>query len=258
MVALMIFFILDSVRIGSAAQVKIIQGGLLVNGEPFTIKGVDYSPVPIGVDPETTSPYGDYFTPNYSPIYERDLPLLRQMGANTIRPWVWNNGNGHSDFLNKAYNNGIKPVYVIITFWMDPLLYPDISSPDAREKIKADFRAMVAAYKNHPAVLMWSIGNELNSPKMYGDKLNDLFSLINEMAYEAHKEEGAYYHPVIIPLADIDLINTIATYEPLMTDLDIWGANIYRGASFGTLFNDFKAVSTKASSYHGVWHRCLR
>jgi len=241
----MIFFILGLGGNGFATQVEIIRGQLFVNGEPFTIKGVNYSPIPIGVDPEVTPPYGDYFTPNYSPIYERDLPLLRDMGANTIRLWAWNNGNGHTDFLDKAYDNGVKPIYVIISFSMDPSLYPDISSPDAREKIKADFRVMVAAYKNHPAVLMWSIGNELNSPKMYGDKLSDLFSLINEMAHVAHREEGAYYHPVTTPLADIDLINTIGIYDPLMTDLDIWGANIYRGSSFGTFFNDFKAASKK-------------
>ena len=229
----------------SATNGNIIGRQILVNGEPFTIKGVGYSPVPIVVDPETTPPYGDYFTSNYSAIHDRDLPLLRQMGANTIRVLYWNNDNGHTDFLDKAYNNGIKPIYVIITFWMDPVLYPDISSSDARQKIKADFRAMVAAYKNHPAVLMWSIGNELNSPSMYGDKLGDLFSLINEMAHEAHKEEGAFFHPVVTPLTDIDLINTIAAYEPLMTDLDVWGANLYRGFSFGTFFTDFKATSTK-------------
>jgi len=244
-IASIVLFIFGLIGDTYATSVTINEHQLLVDGKLFTIKGVNYSPIPIGVDPEITPPYGDYFTSNYTPIYERDLPLLRQMGATTIRPWVWNNGNGHTDFLDKAYNDGIKPIYVIITFWMDPVLYPDISSPDGREKIKADFRTMVAAYKNHPAVLMWSIGNELNSSKMYGDKLGDLFSLINDMAHEAHNEEGAYYHPVITPLADIDLINTIVTYEPLMPDLDIWGANIYRGSSFGTFFNDFKAISGK-------------
>ncbi|MFH1335483.1 MAG: cysteine peptidase family C39 domain-containing protein, partial [Candidatus Zixiibacteriota bacterium] len=228
-----------------ATQVEVVQRKLLVNGEPFLVKGVNYSPTPIGIDPETTYPYGDYFTSKYSSLHDRDLPLLRQMGANTIRIINGMNGSDHTDFLDKAYHKGNQPIYVIIAFSLDPAIYPDISSSDARQKIKADFRAMVSGYKNHPAVLMWSIGNELNSPKMYGDKLNDLFSLINEMAHEAHKEEGAYYHPVTTPLADIDLLNTIATYEPLMLNIDIWGANIYRGSSFGSLFNDLKKISIK-------------
>jgi hypothetical protein len=128
--------------ISFAAKVELYRGQLLVNGEPFVVKGVNYSPVPIGIDPQSSPPYGDYFTADYSPIYLRDLPLLREMGANTIRLMVWNNnGSDHTDFLNKLQNSGVKPIYAIITFSMNPILYPDITSPDARDKIKADFRA---------------------------------------------------------------------------------------------------------------------
>ncbi len=128
---------------------------------------------------------------------------------------------------------------------MGPSVYPDITTPSAREQIKNDFRAMVAAHKNHPAVLMWSIGNELNADWLYGGNLDDLFSLINEMAEEAHAEEGSNYHPVTTALLDSDLINTIATYDSSVPSLDIWGVNVYRGNTFGTLFDDYYAVSTK-------------
>ena len=225
-----------------ATPVTISGRQIFVDGVPFTTKGVGYAPVPICIDPETTSPYGDYFTSDYSSIYTRDMPLLRQMGANTIRLWGWNNAADHTDFLNKAYNNGTNPIYVVVTFWMD---YPDITSHEARAKIKADFKDMVAAHKNYSAVLMWAIGNELNAPWMYGDKLDDLFSLINEMAQEAHLEEGENAHPVTTPLADIDLINTIATYDSAMSHLDAWSVQVYRGPSFGSLFSDYAAVSAK-------------
>ncbi len=228
-----------------AAKVEILQGRLLVNGDPFVVKGVNYRPVPIGVDPETTPPYGDYFTRQYAPIYQRDLPLLRLMGANTIRLWGWNNTADHTDFLDKAYNEGVLPIYVIITFRLDPGLYPDISSSDAREKIKADFRAMVAGYKEHPTVLMWSIGDRLNDAAMYGNKLPDLLTLMNEMALEAHAEEGANPHPVITPLADVELIRTISTHEPVTSAIDAWGLDASRGTSFGALFAEYGAVSKK-------------
>ena len=55
-VTLIMLLILGSARNLFAAEVKIVQGKLFVNGEPFTIKGVGYSPVPAGVDPETTPP----------------------------------------------------------------------------------------------------------------------------------------------------------------------------------------------------------
>jgi hypothetical protein len=232
------------VNIGYSTTVEIADRQLLVGGEPFTIKGIVYSPVPIGIDPETTPPYGDYFTPDYSTIYNRDLPLLRQMGANTVRVMSWNNVD-HTDFLDKAYNGGRDPIYIIVTFWMDPSKYPDIWSATARTQIKAEFREMVASLKNHPAILMWAIGNELNSSNMYGTQLSNLFSLINEIASEAHTEEGANYHPVITPLLDNNIFNLIGTYESSTPSLDGWGINAYRGISFGNLFSDFDSVSNK-------------
>lgn len=233
-----------NVKTSLATTVTISGRQILLDGAPFIIKGVGYAPVPICIDPTTTPPHGDYFTSDYSNIYDRDLPLLRQMGANTVRLWGWNNQSNHTDFLDKAYNNGNNPIYVIVTFWMDPLYY-DITDPDVRKAVKQAFRQMVAAHKNHPAVLMWSIGNELNAPWMYGSCLDTLFNLIDEMAQEAHEEEGENAHPVTTPLANIDLINTIATYDPSMTYLDIWSVQVYRGQSFGSLFTDYAAVSER-------------
>jgi hypothetical protein len=128
---------------------------------------------------------------------------------------------------------------------MGPSVYPDISSAEARTEIKSAFRNMVAAHKNHPGVLMWSIGNELNAPWNYGNHLSDLFSLINEMASEAHMEEGPAYHPVTSPLADIDLIKTIAAYDSILNQLDLWSVQVYRGRSFGSLFSDYQNAGAK-------------
>jgi hypothetical protein len=145
---------ISNVESDFSAVVTVEGRQIFVDGALFTIRGVGYAPVPIGVDPETIPPYGDYFTLNHRRIYARDLPLLRQMGVNTIRLWGWNNSADHKDFLDKAYNNGTNSICVIVTFWMGPSVYPDVSSPAARAKIKADFRNMVAAHKNHPAVLI--------------------------------------------------------------------------------------------------------
>ena len=228
------------------SAVSISSGQMMLNGTPFTIKGVGYSPIPIGADPETTAPYGDYFTSNYSAVYDRDLPLLREMGANTVRLISWDNAADHHDFLDAAYNGGVNPVYVIATYWIETGLNIETASPDnVREQIKADFREMVAAHKNHPSILMWSIEVDNNADSMYGGNLNDLFSLVNEMAEAAHKEEGTAYHPVAGSLPDSDLINTISTYNAFVPSLDIWGVNVYRGNTFGTLFNDYEAVSRK-------------
>jgi hypothetical protein len=218
---------------------------LLVNGSPFKVKGVVYSPVPIGEDPNLP-PYGDYFTLPYRALSERDLPLLRALGANTLRLYHWENTVDHFDFLDRAFNGGVDPIYIIAGYWIDAGLNLDPNSTaNVREQLKADFREMVAAHKTHPAILMWSVGHNVNQPGFSGNQLNQVFSLINEMALTAQLEEGASAHPVTTALADQDLAATIASFESTVPALDIWGANVYRGTSFGTLFSQLGPVTQK-------------
>jgi beta-galactosidase/beta-glucuronidase len=223
-------------------HVTIFGRKVLVNGRPFIVRGIGYAPTPVGDDTEAHPPYGDYFTSAHSAIFNRDLPLLRQMGANTVRLWGWTYDADHSDFLEAAHTNGIRPIYVIVSYWLDPSR--DISKPETREEITAEFTQMVAIHKEYPAVLMWAIGNELNAPWMFGND-SELFSLIDEMAEAAHIEEGVDHHPVTTPLADVDLINTIANRDPEVPNLDLWSIQVYRGSSFGSLFANYAAVSDK-------------
>ncbi len=218
---------------------------LLVNGAPFKVKGVIYSPVPIGEDPNA-SPYGDYFTAPYSTLHNRDFPVLRTLGANAVRLYHWEKSADHFDFLDQAYNGGLNPIYVIAGYWINEGLNIDpLSTTNVRNQIKADFQAMVAAHKDHPAILMWSVGHNLNLPEAYGNNLPHLFSLINELAEAAHLEEGTKAHPVTTALADQNLATTLSGYEGAVPALDVWGANVYRGNSFGTLFSEIDPVSQK-------------
>ncbi|MEW6089279.1 MAG: PKD domain-containing protein [bacterium] len=219
---------------------------LLINSEPFTVKAVDYSPVPVGIDPEESAPYGDYFKAEYKNIYERDLALLRQMGANAIHVWNLDSTSNHLEFLDKAYNGGVNPIYIIAGYRIKPGLNIDLDSTDnVREEIKSGFKTMIKMHENHPAVLMWSIGNDLNAEWKYGAKPDALFSLIDEMAEVAHIEEGESYHPVTTPLFDSNLINVIGAYDNSLPNLDVWGAGVYRGGTFGSLFSDYETVSSK-------------
>ena len=191
-------FSVDNIQVvREPTTVKISNKKLFVNGSPFTVKGVVYSPTPIGDDPDTMEPYGDYFTSTHSGLYTRDLPFLRQMGANTVRLERWGSQADHRDFLDKAYNDGVNPIYVIAGYWINAGLDIDPGSPaNMRSQIKADFRGMVAAHKGHPAILMWSIGSDLNAPGMYEGNLGNLFSLINEMASKPMPRKGIIITPL--------------------------------------------------------------
>lgn len=214
---------------------------ILINGDIFFIKGVGYAPVPIGDNPNKRG-NADYFTSDYEDIYNRDLLLIRQMGANTIRLWGWRNNENHSDFLSKAYNNGKGPIYIIVGFWINS--ESNLSSPDIREEIKSDFKKMVSKNKDNPAILMWVIGNELNRGRNK-EELDDIFSLINEMAGDAHLEEGDNHRPVTTTLQDTNIIGSIRDYDQKMDNLDIWSAQLYRGKTFGRFFKDYSEVSSK-------------
>ena len=220
-----------------------IQGRqIYVNGQPFMMRGVGYAPTPIGRDPETLNPGEDFFSAGYAATYTRDLELLRDMGANTVRLWGWAPEADHTAFLDAAYNGGSRPVYVIAAYWLNAS--QNLSDPDVRRGIINEFTRMVALHKDHPAILMWMIGNELNAPWMYGDS-PALFSLVDEMAAAAHAEEGARYHPVTTPLADIDLIQTIRQRDPQLSNLDVWSVQLYRGKSVGGIFDDYAAASRR-------------
>lgn len=51
----------------------------------FLIKGVNYSPVPPGAGRDNRTQYGDLFHSNWSHLHDRDIPLMRQAGVNSIR-----------------------------------------------------------------------------------------------------------------------------------------------------------------------------
>jgi hypothetical protein len=98
---------------------------VFLNGEPFLVKGVNYSPIPIGASFNDDDKIGDVFFDYFNPVHEMDFKLMRSMGANTVRlygmfPWHPLKGSkfprNHTRFLDLAYNQGNKPIYVWISY----------------------------------------------------------------------------------------------------------------------------------------------
>jgi hypothetical protein len=67
------------------------------------------------------------------------------------------------------------------------------------------------------------------------------------MAKIAYEVEGEDYHPVTTPNGELHNIGetTMKADDISMNYLDVWGANIYRGLSFGDLFSQYAAKSSK-------------
>jgi hypothetical protein len=95
---------------------------LKLNGQPFVIKGMNYSPVPIGAAPRYV-PYGDYFIPYYANVWKPDVDNMRAAGINVIKLYAGNpdlnagapgTAGNWKAFLDHCYNGGNKPIYVVM------------------------------------------------------------------------------------------------------------------------------------------------
>ena len=206
---------------------------LLVDGEPFTVKGVNYSPTPVGV-------YGgDYDWASSSYTYNRDFAIMKSMGVNTIRLFYPPSLIDGGESLNLAHQYGL---YFIVTY---PIAQ-DLSTPEKRETVKGQFVNMVSQLKNWPSILMWCLGNEVNSH--LGDVGIDFatwWSFVNDCAIASHNEDP--HHPVTVACADVPgpIENNIPSDTTVVPNLDIWSFQLYRGNSFGSLFTDYKTHSSK-------------
>lgn len=104
-------------------------GGLI--GRKYEVRGVNYSPIPIGgsfddYDGQLRGNGGDVFWGNYfEPVWQQDLDLMREMGVNTIRvyatyPWQPqigpNEPRDHTRFLDMLWNGGRQPIRAFLAF----------------------------------------------------------------------------------------------------------------------------------------------
>ena len=174
---------------------------------------------------------------------DRDFPLLRRMGVNTIRTW----GEVQSEvFLDAAWNNGDHPIHVLMGFWIN--CGENYFDPTVRERYKDTFRAYVERYSDHPAVLAWGIGNENNLGYCSSSsQVEHFYSLGEELAQIAYEVEGAGYHPVGIINGDLHNLglDVYGSEDVDLPHIDFWGCDVYPGESFGTWFTDFSIRSGK-------------
>jgi len=215
------------VEMPGATEVRVVGRQLFVDDNLFAVKGVCYSPTPVGED-------SGYDWSSDADNYGKDFALLRAMGCNTIKIYK---PPTQIAAMDAAYLNGL---YVIMDYSIS--WSADVSDPATRESIKNGFLDMVNIWKDHPAVLMWNLGNEMNA---HVSSLSDWYSLVNECAQAAHNVDPN--HPVTAACQDVTggIEGEIEIYDSSVPDMDIWSVQLYRGDSFGNLFTSFASKSSK-------------
>jgi hypothetical protein len=115
---------------------------LTVDGTPWTVKGLTWGP-----------PVGEAAT---------RMPELHGIGVNTVR--TWGTDGTTQPLLDAAAANGIK---VVSGFWLQPGGGPGsggcvdyTTDTNYKNTMLGEIQKWVNAYKAHPGVLMWNVGNE--------------------------------------------------------------------------------------------------
>lgn len=143
-------------------------------------------------------------------------------GANSVRTW----GAGEAiAILDEAHERGLS---VVFGLWAGQERQGfDYDDANAVRAQLARFREVVRAYKDHPAILMWGLGNE-----------NDLFytdlkvwDALNDIAEMIHEEDPS--HPVMHVTAGLDVaeVQLIMDRAPA---IDVYGVNTYGELVGGT------------------------
>ena len=251
---------------------------LFVDDKPFIVRGICYSPNPVGTSPDNGTlnasrdwmfadyndngivdgPYESWVDSNNNDIKDADdkivgdFQLMKDMGINTLRLYHY------PDFNKQLLKEGYEKygfMYMIGNFigmyctdsgaeWFQGT---DYTNEEQCQRMLASVEKMVEEYKDEPYVLMWVLGNENN----YGTV--GVVGVSAGTGCNVRKDIAAYYQFVNRCAKRIKELDpqqrpvAICNGDTLFMDicaqnapeLDIYGANAYRGREgFGTLWKD--------------------
>jgi len=163
---------------------------LLRNGEPYIINGVG----------GTTH-----------------LEKLKEYGGNTIRTW---DAEDIGPFMDQADELGIA---VVVGIWLKHQRHGyDYNDPKIQREQLKRVEKFVKMYRNHPALLAWGVGNEV---ELGGDfdlairQINEASRVIKSLDLD---------HPTMAVIAEIGNDKAIRIQEDC-PDIDMLGINSYGG-----------------------------
>jgi hypothetical protein len=166
---------------------------LLRDGQPYVIKGAG----------GTTS-----------------LDLLAACGGNSVRTW---GADDLGPLLDRAEALGLT---VTVGFWVGHERHGfDYTNAQQVAEQYERARQTILRYKDHPAVLAWGLGNEMEGFKDGGNPA--IWAAVESLAVLAHRLDPN--HPTMTVTADIGGLRVESVHR-LCPDIDIMGINSYGGA----------------------------
>jgi exo-beta-1,3-glucanase (GH17 family) len=173
---------------------------LIRNGQPFVIKGVG----------------GEQF-----------LDVLAQVGGNAIRTWGADapaKTVKGKKMIDWAHEVGVT---VTVGIWLGHERHGfSYTNPKQLEEQREKVKEAVLAFRDHPALLIWGLGNEMEGPTGPGTN-PDIWKEINVLTRMIKELDP--HHPVMTVVANISDAK-VAAIKQFAPDLDILGVNAYAGA----------------------------
>ena len=254
-----IFFLTLSNAFSQVTNVEVVKNNkgmkLVVDGEDFIVNGMNWDYFPIGTNYEYNLwSQSDSFIEE---ALKHEMNLLKNMGVNVIRvytgiqpkwmQYIYEN-YGIYTMLNHSFG---RYGLTIDDAWISVTNYSDTKT---QEVLMSEITELVKTYKDTPGLLLYLLGNENNYGLFWAgaetedfpedDKQRDhigeergrpMYKLMNEAAIKIKSIDSS--HPVAICNGDVLFIDIVAEE---CEDVDIYGTNVYRGASFGDIFEVVK------------------
>ena len=186
--------------------------GFVQDGQPFRIRGVCWNPVPKGGTQAVDRDFAGFV--------EQDSALMAAAGINVVRTYT---PITDASVLDELLANGIFVIQQVYIAASVPL---------------ADIDAAINATADHPAILMWEVGNEWNYNNLYSE-LNDEETLQRIAEAVARVKSLDTTHPVSTVHGELPNQATLTA----LAGVDVWGFNVYRGLTFTNLFMQWEARS---------------
>ena len=234
-----------------AIQKNDSEHSITIEGKNFIINGMNWDYFPIGTN-------YSYSLWNQTDAFiqqalDDEMSLLKNMGVNTIRvysgiPKKWieyiHTNFGIYTMLNHSFG---RYGLTIDGVWKPNTEYSD---PKTRKLLLSEVTQMTKEYKDTKGLLLFLLGNE-NNYGLFWDgaetenipvkdrkstvRARSMYKLFNE-AVVAMKAIDTN-HPMAICNGDLLFLDIIAAE---CKDIDVLGTNVYRGVSFGDLFERVK------------------
>ena len=222
-------------------QKRLPSGGLGLPS-PYTIRGVCYSPASITTATTQSDPNNANIRRNeFGKWFLTDIPLLKAMNVNTVRLFIDPGVSG------QVRTTGLA---MLDEFWRNDIMV--IMTIDDGINNTNRIVSAVNLYKDHPAILFWSLGSEWNIFLYFGvaQSVMDAAQRTEQAARLVKTLDSA--HPVAASYGEIDiqkpglrLADTKNYVNNVCPSVSIWSLNVYRGRSFGSLFNQWASISSK-------------